>query len=354
MPFSYVDKLKFRSYKVLPLVYDNTLSYYETLCKVVDKINETIQMLNDFEDAYNDFERRFTVLESEFATILPDIQNALNQCAQIKADFIVLEGKFVKLRDEVGALANHVDTVENKLRAEYKSADDLVKAYALELDRVQQADIDSKYQDLKRDLRSVLTTYTSQIESLHQMIHNYYSQITIEYTDADKEIFRRACEHDTMIVQQLIQALPDIIEVQNPVRGKATSLDQALEDIYTNLRYFAIKAKDFDRWQVKASDFDALQISAIEFDTNGTRAIRGYFPWVINPFTGHEIPLDSLVLYLCTLHMRDAITAREFDNLNLTAQAFDDLNISAHDFDDSAYRILTGNGHQTGHLIISP
>lgn len=33
---------KFWCYKVLPLVYDNSLSYYEVLCKVVDYINHLI------------------------------------------------------------------------------------------------------------------------------------------------------------------------------------------------------------------------------------------------------------------------------------------------------------------------
>lgn len=33
---------KFWCQKVLPLVYDNSLSYYEVLCKVVDYINELI------------------------------------------------------------------------------------------------------------------------------------------------------------------------------------------------------------------------------------------------------------------------------------------------------------------------
>ena len=34
---------KFWCYKVLPLVYDDSLSYYEVLCKVVDYINELIE-----------------------------------------------------------------------------------------------------------------------------------------------------------------------------------------------------------------------------------------------------------------------------------------------------------------------
>lgn len=33
---------KFYCQKVLPLVYDQSLSYYEVLCKVVDKLNEVI------------------------------------------------------------------------------------------------------------------------------------------------------------------------------------------------------------------------------------------------------------------------------------------------------------------------
>ena len=37
--------MKFWSQKILPLVYDDSLSYYEVLCKVVNKINEIIEAL---------------------------------------------------------------------------------------------------------------------------------------------------------------------------------------------------------------------------------------------------------------------------------------------------------------------
>lgn len=37
-----MDKLYYWCYKVLPLVYDDSLSYYEVLCKVVAKLNEVI------------------------------------------------------------------------------------------------------------------------------------------------------------------------------------------------------------------------------------------------------------------------------------------------------------------------
>lgn len=38
-----IEKLKYWCHKVLPLVYDESLSYYEVLCKVVQKLNEVIE-----------------------------------------------------------------------------------------------------------------------------------------------------------------------------------------------------------------------------------------------------------------------------------------------------------------------
>jgi predicted sugar kinase len=38
-----ITPVKFWCYKILPLVYDDSLSYYEVLCKVVKKLNEVIE-----------------------------------------------------------------------------------------------------------------------------------------------------------------------------------------------------------------------------------------------------------------------------------------------------------------------
>lgn len=42
---------RFWSQKVLPLVYDDSLSYYEVLCKLTKKINELVEYLNEKIDA---------------------------------------------------------------------------------------------------------------------------------------------------------------------------------------------------------------------------------------------------------------------------------------------------------------
>lgn len=44
-----VEKFRFRCIKVLPTVYEDALSYYETLCKVSAKLNEVIEQLNQYD-----------------------------------------------------------------------------------------------------------------------------------------------------------------------------------------------------------------------------------------------------------------------------------------------------------------
>ena len=39
--------------KVLPLVYDNSLSYYEAICKLTDKVNELVDIVNNLEENQN-------------------------------------------------------------------------------------------------------------------------------------------------------------------------------------------------------------------------------------------------------------------------------------------------------------
>lgn len=59
---------KFWCYKVLPLVYDDSLSYYEVLCKVVEYINNLIEQDKIFGDEIN-------AIKSDIDTIQKWIDN---------------------------------------------------------------------------------------------------------------------------------------------------------------------------------------------------------------------------------------------------------------------------------------
>lgn len=50
--------------KVLPLVYDNSLSYYEVLCKVVHYINDLIDSDKEIVDDINALKAEMTIVQS--------------------------------------------------------------------------------------------------------------------------------------------------------------------------------------------------------------------------------------------------------------------------------------------------
>ncbi len=59
-----------------------------------------------------------------------------------------------------------------------------------------------------------------------------------------------------------------------------------------------------------------------------------------NPFTGREEPISQIIMQLAAFHMEDAITAQEYDNLNLTAQDYDNRNLTAYQYDVMAKQYL--------------
>ena len=80
--------------KVLPLVYDESLSYYECLCKLTQYLNDVINQINivtdnveTFEDEmYNSFNELKNYVDSYFDNL--DVQNEINH----KLDEMVLDG----------------------------------------------------------------------------------------------------------------------------------------------------------------------------------------------------------------------------------------------------------------------
>ena len=68
-----VEKFKFIAHKIIPLVYDDSLSYYEFLCKVMQKLNEVITSL----DNQNEILKATTDELNKIKSDITDLQTAL-------------------------------------------------------------------------------------------------------------------------------------------------------------------------------------------------------------------------------------------------------------------------------------
>lgn len=104
--------------KVLPLVYDNSLSYYELLCKVVDYLNKTME---DVETLHGDvtslrsaYEELQSYVNNYFATL--DVQEEINN----KLDSMAKDGTLTNLiRTYIDPLINEqnnkITVLENRM-----------------------------------------------------------------------------------------------------------------------------------------------------------------------------------------------------------------------------------------------
>ena len=89
---------RFWCQKVLPLVYDDSLSYYELLCKVVAKLNEVIETDNSWQTEISALENSLNELKTYVDTYFTnlDIQTEINN----KLDMMANDGTLESLLNE--------------------------------------------------------------------------------------------------------------------------------------------------------------------------------------------------------------------------------------------------------------
>ena len=97
--YNNLGKFRFWCQKVLPLVYDDSLSYYELLCKVVHYLNETIENVDlvgeDMQKLYTAFEQLNEYVVNYFTNL--DVQKEIN----IKLDNMFSDGTLTVIIDGV-------------------------------------------------------------------------------------------------------------------------------------------------------------------------------------------------------------------------------------------------------------
>ena len=98
-PYHELRPFRFWCQKVLPLVYDDSLSYYELLCKVVDYLNKTMEDVDNFntdmDNLYTAYSELQDYVNNYFSTL--DVQQEINN----KLDQMVADGTLADLINNV-------------------------------------------------------------------------------------------------------------------------------------------------------------------------------------------------------------------------------------------------------------
>lgn len=262
----------------IPSVYSNKQSYYECLCYIGYKVNECIDAINGFTDAYKQYTDEKV---AELKTYVDGLNNDIY---------------------------NHIAEVEKNIRNDMNKKD---------------AELDKKIDDVQNNL-------IERINRLNVLIYQLNSE-TRQYIDSEV----------TKLYEYIKLYMPNNIKVLNPVKGYYTSLNQALGDMYDNLRYYALTCHEFDSLNLSCKEFDNLLLSCAEFDLYGAKRFRvDNNLYMHSPFTGEYVFYQDVINQLAELHFNNPITASEFDALLLTVTAFEAKALSAYTFDSNAKTAL--------------
>lgn len=120
---------KFWCQKILPAVYDDSLSYYELLCKVVDYLNRIMEDDNNVIDLVNQCEADFIELKSYVDNYFDnlDVQEEINN----KLDMMALDGSLMDLIEPY--LQGVVDDLEARYTAFVTLVNNDMSAYKTQI-----------------------------------------------------------------------------------------------------------------------------------------------------------------------------------------------------------------------------
>lgn len=260
--------------RVLPAVYDDSLSYYEQLCRIKYKLNEVIKNLNDLEE---------------------------NLPSYVKQAIDAALGGWEERMEEQFAEQNA------RIAAAEKKIDDSVAEMQTQLDAA---------------IREMEQTINAQLNALYLILVNGINS-NRAYIDSQ--------------ISLLKDEFPDLstVYVISPVDGQLVKIQDCVNDMYNVLRYGALTAAQYDALQLTAKEYDDKSLTAFTYDMYGLCELWSY----LNVHRMHSVTTGEIVaipagVYQLTDKVRTGgLTATTYDTKELTASGYDGKAVTAYNYD---------------------
>lgn len=260
--------------KVLPLVYDDSLSYYESLCKLVNKMNEIISEMN-----------------------------ALN----------------------INSILDRVDEeIDKQLETINKQMENLTTAVNGVMDNVNNS-LELYHEQVLRELSTTTANLTTFVNSQLLTLR--------KYVDSQDNYILSELRYQ---IELLKNSFPDLttVYVKSPYTGKIITIQEAVDELWNNLRVYGLTADEYDRQMWSAEEYDNFKLTAYQYDYFAKQFIyKNPELYMFSPFTGEYVFYQEVIKGLVVLHKTNALTATEYDTLALTATTYDNKTITAYTYD---------------------
>lgn len=104
---SQIDLSRYYLNRAIPLAFDESMSYLEMVCALLDKVNESITILNSHSEFIADYEDNFNALNAKIDKLQNDLDNLLDDVDNKLEDFkVIIDKEINDLTTQLTALIN--------------------------------------------------------------------------------------------------------------------------------------------------------------------------------------------------------------------------------------------------------
>lgn len=245
---------------ILPLIYDDTITYYEQLCKFAEKLNELIDTLNNFNvDIEN-------MVDSKIEELKKYVDDENNEQDEINTQ------KFEAVYD-------YINSKIDELYVYINNGDTILKNY-----------LDSEISKLKKWVEDAVigniliydptTGYNNPLDVVINHVYDalrYYGITCYDYDSAKWSAQRYDDTHITALKFDTLskQIIGKIYEwyVFDYVTGTYDTVQRVLYRLFQTVRPNAITTNTYDARALTVDSYDVLDLTAFEFDNDGSNQI---------------------------------------------------------------------------------
>lgn len=290
---------------VIPTVYADTLSYHETLDKVLYHMGK----MNDF-------------MNEQFSNVYQTISNTREELQKY------IDDKVDDFDKKVEDLREYVYTELDKMEQDISD----FKAY-----------IENKFEIMEKYISDYMNAWGERLLDEIQKIKTEYDAMLRIFLDNSKEYTDTSIRHYSFEVDRQLQRINDRITnlqkefplIFDPTTGDEQNIQTVIYHLYNVLRVLGLTSISYDDLGLTAGEYESFYLTTIQYDVYGSYFLNRTWFRMISPITGEYKSVQNVVNDLYTTFRFNGKTAHDYDTLELTADEFDSSDFTAiqHDLD---------------------
>lgn len=312
-----------------------------------DDLRELLAMYKKLVEDYDSIKTMIEESVRDYDSLIADNKEIHQRMTAIETAMSQLEKKIIATIDsKLGSAVEHLESENQKLVSE-------VATYV--------ANINMQINGLK--------TYVDKaINGIEKKLTNTTGVLKTYSDNGDKKVIEYVDEENARIEQQIKDIKIYQGDIIDPVDEQQKSIQDTANNMFYNLKSWALRAVDFSKVGITAEEYDKIGISAWSYDflakwyVREKRSIVEQVMKIVNglndridyvidlvdsrtkaysPVSGKFVQLKDLCYELAQLMRGEALEAIEYDSIGITAEEYDGKEIAAYVYDWFGRLVLT-------------